>query len=185
MRLRHPRNGETPGLDMSLRAGLVDIRLPGKGIQTPMAQGRSAIIIEWIRTCRLSLKKSLSAGLVDGAGHGHGAGTEPTQVSDTFLFSFSLFLLRDLTDLSSFSSSPGPRDFLLLLLLLLFLLLCLLLLLLDNPRHSPRMPLRPDLSDKLICGHWQRFPLQILLFFHLQTLLIYNLISIKITARLL
>ena len=43
----------------------VDIRLPGKGIQTPMAQGRSTKIIsmiKWIRTSRLSTKNSLSGG---------------------------------------------------------------------------------------------------------------------------
>jgi len=41
----------------------VDIRLPEKGIQTPMAQGRSTIIIsmiKWIRTSRLLIKNSLS-----------------------------------------------------------------------------------------------------------------------------
>ena len=41
----------------------VDIRLHGKGIQTPMAQGRSTEIIymiRWIRTSRLSIKNSRS-----------------------------------------------------------------------------------------------------------------------------
>ena len=38
-------------------------KLPGKGIQTPMAQGRSTKIIamiKWIRASRLSIKKSIS-----------------------------------------------------------------------------------------------------------------------------
>ena len=41
----------------------VDIRLPEKGIQTPMAQGRSTKIIsmiKWIRTSRPSIKNSVS-----------------------------------------------------------------------------------------------------------------------------
>jgi len=40
------------------------------GIQTPMAQGRSTktiLVIKWIRTSRLSIKNSLSAGGVQGA----------------------------------------------------------------------------------------------------------------------
>ena len=41
----------------------VDIRLPGKRIQAPMAQGRSTKVIsmiKWIRTSRLSKQNSLS-----------------------------------------------------------------------------------------------------------------------------
>ena len=41
----------------------VDMRLPGKGIQTPIAQGRSTEIIsmiKWIRTSRLSMNSSVS-----------------------------------------------------------------------------------------------------------------------------
>jgi hypothetical protein len=41
----------------------VSIKFLAKGIQTPMAQGQSTKIIstiKWIRTCRLSIKNSLS-----------------------------------------------------------------------------------------------------------------------------
>ena len=49
------------------------------GIQTPMAQGRSTKIIsmiKWIRTSRLSIKNSLSADNVPGAGQRLSAGSE-------------------------------------------------------------------------------------------------------------
>ena len=45
------------------RARKVDVRFPGKEIQTPMAQGRSTKIIsmiKWIQTSKLSIKNSLS-----------------------------------------------------------------------------------------------------------------------------
>ena len=44
-----------------------------KGIQTPMAQGRSTKIIsmiKWVRSSRLSVKNSLSAGILRGASVG-------------------------------------------------------------------------------------------------------------------
>ena len=48
---------------VSLATRKADIRLPGKGIQTPIAQGRSTQIIpmaKWVRTGRLSMNNSLS-----------------------------------------------------------------------------------------------------------------------------
>ena len=45
----------------------IDIRLPGKKIQTLMAQGQSTKIIssiQWIRNSRLSVKNSLSSVLL-------------------------------------------------------------------------------------------------------------------------
>ena len=65
----------------------VDIRLPGKIIQTAMAQARSTksiSMIEWIRTTRLSIKNSPSGGRCDDAhlrspAH-HPLGIRPLQV---------------------------------------------------------------------------------------------------------
>ena len=68
----------------------VYVRLPGKGIQTPMARGRPNIItlIKWIRTSRLSIQNALSltdATPLPGSGvpspGGEGA---PSQASKTF-----------------------------------------------------------------------------------------------------
>ena len=67
MRVTSPRPCATP-LPTSIPTPAADPRTPErlsqpKGIQTPMAQGRSTKIIsmiEWIRTSRLSIKHSLS-----------------------------------------------------------------------------------------------------------------------------
>ena len=59
----HLRNGSRQYREMALTGLNVPDRLRDQGIQTPMAQGLSIKIIstiKWIRTSRLSIKKSLS-----------------------------------------------------------------------------------------------------------------------------
>ena len=58
-----PLSSTRPEKDKRKGTKKVDIRLPGNGNSTPMAQGRSTEIIsmiEWIRTSRLSIQISLS-----------------------------------------------------------------------------------------------------------------------------
>ena len=76
-----------------------------KGIQTPMAQGRSTKVIsmiKWVRTSTLSLKKSLS----------------PDQVVSTFVSTFQIDwpdeIVAFLESMQTFNfdllSLPGPRE---------------------------------------------------------------------------